>query len=111
MLSEYKIAKAKYDEAHPSPDSISLFDKHDFLDIHQHKFFKISRKSIHVNRDITLDEERFIKPDELISFRIDDIIKVNYISARRSVDNRDVDHTLSNHTSKLHKIQKITKKM
>ena len=54
---------------------------------------------------MTLDEERYIKLDGLIGFRIEDVIKFDYISARRNVDNRDVDHTLSNHTSELYKIQ------
>lgn len=105
MLSEYQDAKSKYDTKHPASHSVSLFDKHEFLDTHQHKFFKIFRKSIHVNSDMTLDEERFIKLDGLVGFKIDDVIRFDYISARRSVDNRDADHTLSNHTSELYKIQ------
>lgn len=105
MLSEYKMAKTQYIDTHPTTDTIPLFDKHEFLDSHQHKFFKINRKSIHTNKDMTLDEERYIKLDGINGFRIDDVIKFDYISARRSVDNRDVDHTLSNHTSELYKIQ------
>lgn len=105
MLSEYRIAKTKYIDSHSTTGHITLFDNHEFLATNQHKFFKITRKSIHVNKDMTLDEERYIKLDGLIGFRIEDVIKFDYISARRNVDNRDVDHTLSNHTSELYKIQ------
>lgn len=105
MLSEYQIAKSKYEEKHSNPHSGRIFDKHEFLDTYQYKFFKIYRKSIHVNKDMSLDETRYIKLDGLVGFRIDDVIRFDYISARRSVDNKDVDHTLSNHTSELYKIQ------
>lgn len=105
MISEYQEAKSHYDKKHPSSHSVPPFDKHEFLDTYQHKYFKIIRKSIHVNRDMSLDEERYIKLDGLAGFKIDDVIRFDYISARRSVDNREADHTLSNHTSELYRIQ------
>ena len=51
------------------------------------------------------DRHLDIKLDGLQGFRLDDVINFEYISARRCVDNKDVDHTLSTQTSDLYKAQ------
>lgn len=79
--------------------------KEEFLNTQQHRFFKMVKKSIHVNKDMTLNEERYIALDGLTDFRLDDVIQFEYIRARRSVDNKDPDHTLSAFTSELYSTQ------
>ena len=105
LISDYNKAKSKYEERMKGRLVIQ-FDKHDYMEANYHRFFKITRKSIHVKKnDMSLDETRYIKLDGLQGFRLEDVINFEYISARRSGDNRDVDHTLSGQTSELYKAQ------
>lgn len=100
LISDYHQAKSLYREKHPD----RKFDKHEYLDTNHQRYFQIIRKSIHVEKnDMSLDETRFIKLDGLQGFRLDNVINFEYISARRCVDNKDVDHTLSSQTSDLYK--------
>lgn len=73
-----------------------------FLKVYQRKFFKSSRKSIEYNRiDEIENEENFIDLDEeKISTK--DIISFKYISAKRSVTNKENDKTLSGQTSEIY---------
>lgn len=106
MLSDYFEKKAKFEELHKDDNPVTVFDKCEFLAENQHRFFSIARKSVHVEKDtMELDEGRFVKLDGLQGFRLDDVINFEYISARRSVDNKDVDHTLSGQTAELYKAQ------
>lgn len=102
LISDYLQAKSKYTERHPGRP----FDKHEYLESYQQRYFQIIRKSVHVEKeDMTLDEKRVIKLDGLQGFRLDNVINFEYISARRCVDNKDVDHTLSSQTSDIYKAQ------
>ena len=80
-------------------------DRREYMETHHQRYFQIMRKSVHVESNMTLDEKRVIKLDGLQGFRLDDVINFEYISARRCVDNKDVDHTLSTQTSDLYKAQ------
>lgn len=100
FVTDYQEAKSKCGAESQN------FDKREYLGNNHQRFFRITRKSIHVEKEtMDLDENRFIKLDGLQGFRLDDIINFEYISARRSVDNKEVDHTLSGQTSELYKVQ------
>ncbi|WP_339695916.1 ATP-dependent endonuclease [uncultured Marixanthomonas sp.] len=73
-----------------------------FLKIYQGEFFKSSRKSIEYNRiDEIENEDNFIDLDvEKISTK--DIISFKFISAKRSVTNKENDQTLSGQTSEIY---------
>ncbi|GGK19057.1 ATP-dependent endonuclease [Yeosuana aromativorans] len=73
-----------------------------FLKVYQGQFFKSSRKSIEYNRiDEIENEDKFIDLDEeKISTK--DIISFKFISAKRSVTNKENDKTLSGQTSEIY---------
>ncbi|WP_179353929.1 AAA family ATPase [Winogradskyella vidalii] len=73
-----------------------------FLKVYQGEFFKSSRKSIEFNRvDEIENEDNFIDLDvEKISTK--DIISFKFISAKRSVTNKENDKTLSGQTSEIY---------
>lgn len=73
-----------------------------FLKVYQGEFFKSSRKSIEYNRiDELENEENFIDLDQdKISTK--DIISFKFISAKRSVTNKENDKTLSGQTSEIY---------
>jgi len=75
---------------------------YDFLRKAHPNYFKIFRKSIEINKEtLIINEKNFIDLDkELINIR--DIINFKYISARREVANKEVDKTLSAQTSKIY---------
>ena len=111
MRDDFAEQKAKYDEAHKAEKEKPTFDKRDYLEHRQERFFTIIRKSVHVEKkDMSLDEKRFVNISQLQGFRLDDIISFEFISARRSVDNRELDHTLSGQTSRLYEAQEMSEK-
>ncbi|PHQ85490.1 MAG: ATP-dependent endonuclease [Thalassobium sp.] len=73
-----------------------------FLKVYQGEFFKSSRKSIEYNRvDKIENVDNFIDLDvEKISTK--DIISFKFISAKRSVTNKENDKTLSGQTSEIY---------
>tara|TARA_R110002051_G_scaffold110207_1_gene182827 strand:- start:14307 stop:16388 length:2082 start_codon:yes stop_codon:yes gene_type:complete len=73
-----------------------------FLKVYQGEFFKSSRKSIEYNRvDEIENEDNFIDLDvEKISTK--EIISFKFISAKRSVTNKENDKTLSGQTSEIY---------
>lgn len=73
-----------------------------FLRTYQGEFFKSSRKSIEFNRiDELENDDNFIDLDaEKISTK--DIINFKFISAKRSVTNKENDKTLSGQTSEIY---------
>ena len=101
LISDYNRDKSQYMEKHPDRH----LDRREYMETHHQRYFQIMRKSVHVESNMTLDEKRVIKLDGLQGFRLDDVINFEYISARRCVDNKDVDHTLSTQTSDLYKAQ------
>lgn len=109
MRDDFAEQKAKYDEAHKAEKEKPPFDKRDYLEHRQERFFTMIRKSVHVEKkDMSLNEKRFVNISQLQGFRLDDIISFEFISARRSVDNRELDHTLSGQTSRLYEAQEMS---
>ncbi len=106
LMKDYIEKKTKFEGKHKDHKKDITFDKSDYMETNHHHFFHIVRKSVHVEKDtLELDESRFIKLDGLLGFRLEDVINFEYISARREVDNKEVDHTLSGQTSELYKAQ------
>lgn len=107
MLTEYKEAKGKFDQTHgKSQEDKSDFDVRDFLNTNQDRYFHLLRKSIDVNKDtMQLNEDNYVDLQTVLGFHLDDVINFKYIGARRSVDNKEVDKTLSAQTSELYKAQ------
>lgn len=102
LMSDYSRDKSLYTEKHPG----SHFDKRKYMEENHQRYFQIIRKSVHVEKNgMVLNERCVIKLDGLQGFHLDDVVNFEYISARRCVDNKDVDHTLSEQTSELYKAQ------
>lgn len=81
-------------------------DIDDFLESAQAKYFSLIRKSIFIDKvKKTFQEDRFIDLKDVLDFRINDVVNFQYINAKRNVDNKEVDKTLSSQTSELYKIQ------
>ncbi len=75
----------------------------DFLKSNIRSFFRIYRTSLPVNKDGEITEGEIVDLQKIRDiFRLEDIISFRYIDARRSVDNKEVDRTLSGQTSKLY---------
>lgn len=109
LIEDFKETKTKFEESQKDKELKRQFDKHDYMESNYYRFFRTIRKSIYVEKEsMSLDESHYIKLDGLQGFRLDDVINFEYISARRNVDNKDVDHTLSVQTSELYKAQEDT---
>ncbi|MDB4292891.1 ATP-dependent endonuclease [Maribacter sp.] len=91
-----EIAKRGEDENYKQRDIFY------FLKVYQGEFFKSSRKSLEYNRIDEIEiEANFIDLDaEKISTK--DIISFKFISAKRSVTNKENDKTLSGQTSEIY---------
>lgn len=77
-----------------------------FLESKQENYFATIRKSILVDKtNGEFKEEHYINLKDATNFRLCDVINFQYINAKRNVDNKDVDKTLSSQTSELYKIQ------
>lgn len=78
----------------------------EFLETKQANYFTIIRKSILIDkRNKIFNENNFINLKDRPTFHLDDVINFQYINAKRNVDNKDVDKTLSLQTSELYKAQ------
>ena len=84
-------------EAHPEYDVMA------FLNDNAINKFKLMRKSVKVDKNGVLDETDYVDFADIPNFRIESVIQFQCIGARRDVDNRDVDKTLSSKTSDLYK--------
>lgn len=74
-----------------------------FLQQRHSDYFRFTRRSVEYNPDTKdVDETNFIDLDKE-SIPIKDIISFKYISARRAVDNRENDKSLSSQTSRIYK--------
>lgn len=95
------IAKfeAKYQEKDPKPE----FNIIGFLEDNAINRFQQKRKSIKIDKNGIIDEDNYIDIKDIQGFRMENVILFQSIGARRDVDNRDVDKTLSTKTSDLYK--------
>lgn len=98
--------KGKEDELRKNGRKYTAKTLDDFLDSKQANYFVTIRKSILIDKtDETFKEEQYINLKDATNFRFCDVINFQYINAKRNVDNKDVDKTLSSQTSELYKMQ------
>lgn len=97
------VQKTKFDTKHQGKDPKPEFNVIGFLEDSAINRFQLIRKSIKVEKDGTIDEEDYIDIKDIQGFKMENFILFQSIGARRDVDNRDVDKTLSTKTSDLYK--------
>lgn len=98
--------KRKEDESHKKGGKYIAKNLDDFLDLKQENYFVTIRKSILIDKtNGNFKEEQYINLKDATDFRLSNFINFQYINAKRNVDNKDVDKTLSSQTSELYKIQ------
>lgn len=103
---EHEKSKEENSREHGGEYTAKTLD--DFLDSKQSNYFVTIRKSILVDKtDGTFKEEQYINLKDATNFRLYDVINFQYINAKRNVDNKDVDKTLSSQTSELYRIQEM----
>lgn len=95
--------KAKFDDKYKDEEVKLTFNTIDFLDEKATGHFRQIRKSIKVDKYGNLDEYNYIDLKDVQGFKMDSVVMFQWIGARRDVDNRDVDKTLSTKTSDLYK--------
>ena len=103
LHSQCAVQKAKFDEKYQEKDPKPEFHVIEFLEDNAINRFQQIRKSIKIEKDGTIDETNYIDIKEIQGFRLENVILFQSIGARRDVDNRDVDKTLSTKTSDLYK--------
>lgn len=75
----------------------------DFLSDNLLRFFRITRESLPVNKDGNVIKGKTVDLQSIRDvFKLEDVISFRYIDARRTVDNKEADRTLSGQTSKLY---------
>lgn len=75
----------------------------DFLGDNLNRYFRVYRYSVPVDKDGKDSEGEVIDLQSIRDvFRLEDVISFRSIDARRSVDNRELDNSLSGQTSKLY---------
>ncbi|MDT3356694.1 MAG: ATP-dependent endonuclease [Bacteroidota bacterium] len=95
--------KAKHDAKYAEADEKPVFDVIGFLEENAFGYFQLLRKTIKIDKDGNLNETDYIDIKSIPNFKIENVILFQSIGARRSVDNADVDKTLSSKTSELYK--------
>lgn len=103
LYSRHTEQKAKFDDKYKDVDIKPTFNTIDFLDEMAIGHFRLIRKSIKVDKYGNLDESDYIDLKDVQGFKMDSVVMFQWIGARRDVDNRDVDKTLSTKTSDLYK--------
>ena len=64
-----------------------------------------------MNKDTeSFEEENYINLKDVTNFNLKDVVNFQYINAKRNVDNKEVDKTLSTQTSELYKVQETDDK-
>lgn len=110
--NEYILRKKEEEKkttAENSDDTIKWYNE--FLEAKHALFFCTIRKSIFINKeDKTFDEKHFTNLKDVPNFRINDLINFQYINAKRNVDNKELDKTLSTQTSELYKLHESDEK-
>ena len=113
LRSQCAAQKAKFDAKHPVDNANAdegvegkarpEYDVMAFLSDNAISKFKLVRKSVKVDKDGVLDESDYVDLADIPNFKMESVIQFQSIGARRDVDNRDVDKTLSSKTSDLYK--------
>lgn len=103
LHNQCAVQKAKHDEKYQEIDRKPEFNTIGFLEDNAINRFLQIRKSIKIEKDGVIDETNYIDIKDIQGFRMENVILFQSIGARRDVDNRDVDKTLSTKTSDLYK--------
>lgn len=103
LHKQYDRQKAKFESKFAAMGSRPKYDTIAFLNEEAISHFILSKKSIKVTADGNLDEDVYVDLATIPGFKLESVIQFQYISARRDVDNRDADKTLSAKTSDLYK--------
>lgn len=103
LHSQCATQKAKFDAKYQDKDPKPEFNIVGFLEDNAISRFQQIRKSIKIEKDGSIDETNYIDIKDIQGFRMENVIVFQSIGARREVDNRDVDKTLSTKTSDLYK--------
>jgi putative ATP-dependent endonuclease of the OLD family len=74
-----------------------------FLKEHHTGYFKLSRKSLHYNMELQKEDEAVFTDLLKEKIQLDKIISFKWISARRSVSNKDSEKALSSQSSRIYK--------
>lgn len=110
LYNQCATQKAKFEEKHlkiekPEGELTEQpeYDVMAFLNDNAISHFKLQRKSVKVDKDGNLDETDYVDFVNIPDFKLESVVQFQCIGARRDVDNRDVDKTLSTKTSDLYK--------
>lgn len=103
LHSQCAAQKTKFDAKYQDKDPQPEFNIVGFLEDSAISRFQQIRKSIKIEKDGSIDETNYIDIKDIQGFRMENVIVFQSIGARRDVDNRDVDKTLSTKTSDLYK--------
>lgn len=103
LHKQYGDRKTKFDNKSKDAESRPQFDTIGYLNDEAIGHFKLSKKSIKIDKSCRLDEEEYVDLAGIPGFNLENVIRFQCIGARREVDNRDVDKTLSTKTSDLYK--------
>jgi len=74
-----------------------------FLKEHHTSYFQISRKSLQYNTELQKEDETVFTDLKKENIQLDKIISFKWISARRSVSNKDTEKSLSSQSSRIYK--------
>ena len=103
LHKQYGDRKTKFDNKYKEAERKPQFDTIGYLNDEAIGHFKLSKKSIKIDKGGRLDEEEYVDLAGIPEFNLENVIRFQCIGARREVDNRDVDKTLSTKTSDLYK--------
>lgn len=103
MRAAFVEFQAKENEKKAKKDSYEIKSWQDFLKSNMGRYFRLYRKALPVDKNGDQCDGDVIDLQSIRDiFHLEDLISFRYIDARRSVDNKDLDKTLSGQTSKLY---------
>lgn len=103
LYEQCAAQKTKFEAKYQGEEEIPEFNVMDFLEGNAISRFQLIRKSIQIDKDGNIDETEYIDIKDIQGFKMESVIQFQSIGARRDVDNKDVDKTLSTKTSELYK--------
>lgn len=107
MRADYAAFKTNEANKKAKVESYKERNWQSFLEPICSKYFKVIKKTISVDKNGNIDEENYIKLNDIANFKLENLISFKYIDARRLVDNAESDKTLSNQTSQLYDIIEV----
>ena len=102
VRKDYAEFDANEKKKQETDSDYSIRGVYDFLELHQSDYFKTNKRSLTYDPTTQKSSETPSIDLDTEKINITDIINFKYISAKRGVDNKDVDTTLSGKTSKIY---------